>query len=79
MEPVAVNNNEQNKPLKKPIVRRRRTHKQLWRFTLSKTADALYMLQQVRAIVGSSAGAARHVTEMATLMLNDVDPTADEA
>ena len=33
---------------------------------------------QVRAIVGS-AGAVRHVTEMAALMLNDVDPTADEA
>ena len=53
------------------------TSKELPRLTLSRKANGQYMLQQIRAIV-SSAGVCRHVTEMSSIVVHDVDPLVRE-
>ena len=74
---TAVRNDERYKPLKDHVVLGRRTSKELPRRTLSRKANAQYMLQQIRAIVGS-AGVCRHVTEMSSIVVHYVDPLARE-
>nr|XP_049463477.1 uncharacterized protein LOC125906849 [Anopheles coluzzii] len=76
-QPRQIRTDERYKPLKDHVVLGRRTSKALLRLTLSRKANAQYMLQQVRAIVGS-AGVCRHVTEMASVVIHDVDPLARE-
>ena len=73
----AVDDNGTHKELKDFIIMGRRTDKALLRLTLARSANATLILLQIRTIIGE-AGTCRHVTEMAALVVNDIDPLVKE-